>query len=74
MSDLGSPASRILRFRCNFGVGEAIGNAILWFLASILTLGIALLVLAAAIFLYTFSRHSQRLRQHKQASAWQLAK
>ena len=44
MSDLGSPASRILRFRCNFGVGEAIGNAILWFLASILTLGIALLV------------------------------
>ena len=32
------------------------------------------LVLAAAIFLYTFSRHSQRLHQHKQASAWQLAK
>ncbi|WP_371332079.1 MFS transporter [Klebsiella quasipneumoniae] len=43
-------------------------------LSAFLTLGIAALVLAAAIFLYTFSRHSQRLRQHKQASAWQLAK
>lgn len=38
-------------------------------LSAFLTLGIAALVLAAAIFLYTFSRHSQRLRQHKQASA-----
>lgn len=35
---------RTMRFRCNFGVGEAIGSAILWFILTVITLGLALIV------------------------------
>lgn len=42
-------------------------------LAAFTGLGCIALVLAAALFLYTFSRHSHRLRQQRDASAWQLA-
>lgn len=33
------------RFRCDFSVGEAIGQLIIWILLSIVTLGLALFVL-----------------------------
>lgn len=35
---------RMMRFRCNFGIGEAIGSAIIWIVLSIVTLGLALIV------------------------------
>jgi cytochrome bd-type quinol oxidase subunit 2 len=51
MSEIDRPDPRSLRLKCNFGVGEAIGNAVLWFLLAIATLGLALL-----IFPYFFNR------------------
>jgi hypothetical protein len=35
---------RVMRFRCTFGVGEAIGSAVVWIVLSIVTLGLALVI------------------------------
>lgn len=43
-------------------------------LTAFIALGVTALLLAACMFLYTFSRHSQRLRKERDLSGWQLAK
>jgi cytochrome bd-type quinol oxidase subunit 2 len=51
MTDVDRPHQHIMRFRCSFGIGEAIGNAVVWVLLACITAGLALL-----IFPYFFNR------------------
>lgn len=44
MSEIAVATPRMMRFKCKFGIGEAIGSAIIWILLSIVTLGLALVV------------------------------
>ncbi len=51
MTDIVSSGSRRGRLKCSFSTVEAIGSVVLWFILTIVTLGLALLV-----FPYYFNR------------------